>query len=260
MLAANQFQAIMIDAPATSVAVSRVSRVSRFARRWAPAALLLGGLCLILFSGAAEQLAPEALAAHSQFLQALVAREPVLAAGLYMLVYAVATAVSLPGGAVLTLIGGWLFGVWFGGFYAVIGATVGAIAVFLAAKTALGDVLLRRAGPRATQLLSGFRRDALGYLLVLRLIPLFPFWLVNLVPALAGVGLGTYTLATVLGILPGTMVYAGLGNGLGTVLDAGHLPHLGVLLAPSVLFPLLGLSALALLPVIYRRWRGRKHG
>lgn len=247
---------------------NKVSYRRRFAvpiMRWLPLVGLVFLLLGLLLAGALDYLSVQSLARHRQALQALTNSNPLWAAGAYMAIYALATAASLPGGVILTLAGGLLFGVWLGGLYTVIGATAGAVAVFLAARTALGDALRRRAGPRLGVLIQGFRRDAVGYLLFLRLVPIFPFWLVNLVPAVVGVGLLPYTLATVAGIVPGTLVYAGLGNGLGAVLEAGQVPDLHLILAPSVLLPLLGLSVLALLPVLYRHWRtarqqGERHG
>jgi uncharacterized membrane protein YdjX (TVP38/TMEM64 family) len=130
--------------------------------------------------------------------------------------------------------------------------------VFLIARTALGDALRAKAGPWMRRMEAGFRENAFSYLLVLRLIPLFPFWLVNLVPAFLGVPLGAYVLATFLGIIPGSLVYASVGNGLGVVFDRGGAPDLGIIFRPAILGPIVGLAALALLPVIYRKYKGRR--
>jgi uncharacterized membrane protein YdjX (TVP38/TMEM64 family) len=140
----------------------------------------------------------------------------------------------------------------------VIGATAGAIAIFLIAKTSLGDGLRRRAGPWVKRMQAGFNENALSYLLVLRLIPVFPFWIVNIVPAFLGVGLRDYALATFFGIMPGGFVYASVGNGLEAVIEAGGEPDLGIILEPAILLPILGLAALALLPVAYRKLKGRR--
>jgi uncharacterized membrane protein YdjX (TVP38/TMEM64 family) len=152
----------------------------------------------------------------------------------------------------LTIAGGCLFGAWLATFYTVIGATAGATLVFLAVRAGF-DGLARRAGPSAARLEAGFRRNAFNYLLVLRLVALFPFWLVNLVAALLGVRLRTYVLATLIGIIPGTFVYASFGSGLSAAIER---PGRDIMLRPAVLLPLLGLALLALLPVAYRRWRG----
>ena len=154
----------------------------------------------------------------------------------------------------MTIAGGFLFGTWLGALSAIIGGTLGATAVFLAARAGLGGVA-QRAGRLVAKLEAGFRADAFNYLLVLRLVPIFPFWLVNLVPALVGVRLLTFVLATLLGIIPGTFVYASLGNGLGSVVEE---PDLAIVLKPSVLVPIIALALLALIPVGYKRWRDKK--
>jgi uncharacterized membrane protein YdjX (TVP38/TMEM64 family) len=118
----------------------------------------------------------------------------------------------------------------------------------------LGD-LAQRAGPLVGKLEAGFRADAFNYLLVLRLVPIFPFWLVNLVPALLGVKLHTYVFATFLGIIPGSFVYAGIGNGLGSAVEE---PDSRLLLRPSIFLPIVGLAMLALVPVAYKHWRGKR--
>src|SRR3546814_20181567 len=103
---------------------------------------------------------------------------------------------------------------------------------------------------------AGFRENAFNYLLAMRLIPLFPFWLVNLAPAFAEVRLGTFVAATALGIVPGTFVFALVGNGLGALIAAGEEPELSIVLRPHILMPIVGLAVLALLPVTYRKLVG----
>jgi uncharacterized membrane protein YdjX (TVP38/TMEM64 family) len=144
-----------------------------------------------------------------------------------------------------------------GGSLAVIGATIGATLLFLAARTALGDFLRAKAGPSLAAFEAGFRENALSYLLVLRLVPAFPFFLVNLAPAFLGVPLGTYVVGTLLGILPATFVFASIGAGLGAVFDRGEQPDLALVASPAVMLPMLGLAALALIPVAVRQWRKR---
>ncbi len=227
-------------------------------RRSLPLAVLVAGLALFFLLGLDRYLSFEALSRHHEWLsQQVAARGPVAAAG-FVVVYALVIALSVPGGAILTVFGGFLFGIWWGTAYAVIGATLGAVAIFLAARTALGDPLRRRAGPAVRRMEAGFREHALSYLLVLRLIPVFPFWLVNLVPAFLGVPLRTYLVGTFLGIIPGTFVYASVGNGLGRLMAAGERPDLGVVFEPEILTPLVGLAVLALLPVVYKKVRARR--
>lgn len=225
--------------------------------RFAPVAVLVGGLVLVFAFDLHDLISLSALHEHREDLTGFVADNLVAAAAAFMAIYAIATALSVPGGAVLTLVGGFLFGVVIGGMLVVVAATIGAVGVFLAARTALGDSLRRRSGGWLKRLEGGFRRNAFSYLLTLRLIPLVPFWLVNLAPAFFGVPLSTFVITTVLGIIPGTIVYVGVGNGLGATLDAGEDPDLGIILDPEILLPLLGLALLSLLPLAYRHWRGR---
>lgn len=226
-------------------------------RRWLPLGLLVVGLGVALALGLHRQLTLDSLAAHREVLARFVEEKGLLAVAAYVGVYALTVAFSVPGATVLTLAGGFLFGTLAAAGYAVVGATAGAVAVFLAARSALGGVLRAKAGPWVDRLEGGFREHAFSYTLFLRLVPLFPFWLVNLVPAVLGVPLGVYALATLIGIVPGALVYASVGNGLGAVLDAGGQPDPGLIFAPEVLLPLLGLGVLALLPVAVRRFRNR---
>lgn len=197
---------------------------------------------------------------HHESLEALVAEHYAASVVVFVAAYFVGVTFSVPGAVWMTLAGGFLFGWVATSVYVVLAATAGATAVFLLARYVFGESWRARAGPMVRRMETGFRRDAFHYLLVLRLIPVFPFWLVNLVPAFVGVRLRTYVLATLLGIVPGTVVYAGVGAGLESVFEAGGRPDLSIVWAPEVLGPLLGLAVLALLPVAYRHWKGRDPG
>jgi uncharacterized membrane protein YdjX (TVP38/TMEM64 family) len=181
-----------------------------------------------------------------------------LAAFLFVVVYTLVVAFSLPVAVIITPVGGFLFGLWWGALLSVIGATIGSVAVFLAARTAFYDLFHARAGAALARLEEGFRRDSFSYLLFLRLVPVFPFWLVNIVPALLGMALAPYALATLIGIIPGAVVYSSVGSGLGTLLDRGQMPNLGIIFEWRILLPLLGLAVLALAPVLYTHLRARK--
>jgi uncharacterized membrane protein YdjX (TVP38/TMEM64 family) len=224
------------------------------ARRLLPLGLLVAAWIVFMLAGGYRYLSFSALAQNRDWLCGLAQQWGILAEFAYIAVYAALVALSVPGAAILTIAGGFLFGAWIGGLCAVIGATLGATAIFLAARAGLG-ALSQRAGRLVGKLEAGFRADAFNYLLVLRLVPIFPFWLVNLVPALVGVKLPTYVLATFLGIVPGTFVYASLGNGLGSLVEE---PDLAIIFKPSLLVPILGLALLALIPVGYKHWRGKK--
>ena len=227
-------------------------------RRLLPPGILLVVVGLAYAFDLQRYLAFDTLREHDEALRAFVEARPVLTALGFVLVYASAVAVSLPGAVFLTIAGGFLFGVWLGGMLAVVGATAGAIAIFLIARTSLGDGLKDRAGPWLKRMRAGFNENALSYLLVLRLIPAFPFWIVNIVPAFLGVTLRDYAVATFFGIMPGGFVYASVGNGLGAVIEAGDEPDLGIILEPAILLPILGLALLALLPVAYGKLKGRR--
>jgi uncharacterized membrane protein YdjX (TVP38/TMEM64 family) len=223
-------------------------------RRLVPLVLLLLAGLLFAVLGGGQYLSFAALAANRAWLVALVAHAEGAAAALFILVYAGLVALSFPEAGLLTILAGFLFGRWLGTFCVVVGATTGQTIAFLAARAGLAG-LAARAGPRTERLAIGFRRDALNYLLVLRLVPLFPFWLINFVAGAAGLPLWKYVVGTLIGIIPGTFVYASLGVGLGQIIAEGRRPDLGAILRPGVLLPLLGLSALALLPLAYLRLR-----
>src|SRR5262249_12788168 len=153
----------------------------------------------------------------------------------------------------LSTLSGFLFGTWWGGVCNLVAATLGATIIFILAKTVLGDLLRARAGPLLQKLEAGFRENELSYMLVLRLVPLFPFWLVNLAPAFLGVRLSTFIIGTFIGIIPGAFVFASVGTGLGGLLESGATPDGSALLQPRVLIPVIGLIVLALIPVVYKR-------
>ena len=227
-------------------------------RRLIPVAVLLLGLALFLLFDLERYFSFEMLSRHHATLTAWVAGHVALAAFLYVVVYALVVAFSLPIAVIVTPVGGFLFGLWLGALLSVIGATIGSVAVFLAARTAFYDLFHARAGAALARLEEGFRRDSFSYLLFLRLVPVFPFWLVNIVPALLGMRLGPYSLATAIGIIPGAVVYSSVGAGLGIVIDRGEMPNLGIIFEWRILLPLLGLAVLALVPVLYTHLRARK--
>lgn len=202
----------------------------------------------------------ERLAAEHERLKAWVSAYPLAATGGLALLYAVVTLLSLPVGAVLTLATGFLLGTAWASAVVAVGATAGATGLFLLARSAFGE---RWRGPverTLTRLDSGFRDNAVQYLFVLRLIPVVPFWLLNIVPAFVGIGLRPYVLATFFGILPGTVVYCSVGAGLGSVFARGQVPGVEILQDPALILPLVGLALLAALPLAYKKLRGSPAG
>ena len=223
-------------------------------RRFLPLGILVIALALFMVLGGRRYLSFAALAENREWLCATVAHAGTKAVFVFILAYAGLVALSVPGSVYFTLASGFLFGPWAGTAYALIGATLGAIVVFLAARAGLAG-LAARAGPWVRRFEAGFRRNGLNYLLVLRLIPIVPFWLINLVAGAVGLRLWVFVLGTFFGMIPVSFIYASLGNGLGTLAEEGRAPDLAILFRPSVILPILGLVVLALLPVIFKRWR-----
>ena len=241
--------------------LARPSRPARFSmRRLLPLVALALAVAAVFAFDLDRYLTFDALRENRAALTGFVAANGVLAAVAYVLIYAAAVALSLPGGAVLTIAGGFLFGTLLGGMLVVLAATVGATLLFLIAKTALGDPLRARAGAFLKEMEAGFQENALSYLLFLRLIPLFPFFIVNLVPAFLGVSLRTFVLATFVGIIPGSLVYASVGAGLGSVFDRSEAFSPSSILTPQIAVALVGLAVLALLPVFHRTLKVRRAG
>ena len=226
--------------------------------RAVPLLVVAAGIGAFFALGLDRYLSFEALKENRAFLQEWTAEHSVLSAVIFIAAYCVMVALSLPGAVWATLAGGFVFGTWMGGLYVVIGATLGALLIFLIARYALADFFRAKAGNAVKRMEAGFNDNALSYMFVLRLIPLFPFWLVNLVPAFLGVSVRTYIVGTFFGIMPGSLVYASVGNGLGTVFEAGGTPDLGIIFKPEILLPILALAALSLVPVIYKKVRSSR--
>ena len=199
----------------------------------------------------------EWLAARQADLRATVAMRPVLSALGFVGIYTVLVATSFPGASFATVASGLLFGTVLGAGLAVVGATLGAAALFLAARGALRPMLERRAGPLLEKIRPRLEQDGFSYMLALRLLPVVPFWLVNLAAALCGIGFTSFVVATLIGIIPGTTVFAAIGAGVGEVLAAGGTPDLKLIFSLPILLPLVGLAALSLAPIGWRYWTQR---
>jgi uncharacterized membrane protein YdjX (TVP38/TMEM64 family) len=231
-------------------ATTKAGGLSR--RRLAPLVAIAGAILLFFALDFDQYLSFETLKENRHALLEWRDRNGMTAVLIYIIGYIVAVALSLPGAIWLTISGGFLFGTLFGTVYAVVAGTIGAALVFIAARYALGDYLRNKAGPTVRKLEGGFRKNALSYLLFLRLTPVVPFWLVNLVPAFLGVRLSTFIIGTFFGIIPLTAVFASVGNGLGAVIDAGRKPDLSIVFDPAIVGPIFGLAMIALLPAAYK--------
>ncbi len=186
-------------------------------------------------------------------IKSFVASHPLLTPVLYTCIYTIVVALSLPGGALLSLLGGFLFAIPWSTIYVLIGATIGATLIFLAAKTALGEILRKKAGPRLKKMEEGFQKNAWSYLLFLRFVPLFPFWLVNIAPALFNVRLFTYVWTTFVGIIPGAYVYTQTGAGLSAIFEKGESFSLGSVFNWQLRIALVALALFALIPIVIKR-------
>lgn len=231
--------------------------------RLAPLLPLLAAFVAFFALGLNEYLTLDTLRENRAVLKEWVQSNRTEAVLIFIGVYIVVAAASLPAGAVLSVTGGFLFGSVFGAAWIVIGATIGATLLFMIARSALGEPLRRRFGGRIKAMEEGFRRNAFSYMLILRLVPLFPFWLVNLAPAFLGVSLLTFVVTTAIGIIPGAFVFASIGNGLNALFEAGEQPDLSltsIILRPDFYIPIAGLLILSLIPVVYRALAGRQDG
>jgi uncharacterized membrane protein YdjX (TVP38/TMEM64 family) len=221
-------------------------------------AILPGVLCLGLASffltGANQFVSWQSVALHYTTIETYAAQNLWLSYLIFLTIYTVAVAFSLPIALPLTLTGGAILG-WPAAVLVILAATMGAGCVFIAAQSVFADLLRARAGPFLARLEAGFTTNAFSYLLALRLIPAAPFWVVNIVPALTRMKLGPFLLATIIGITPGTTVFVAVGRGLNHILAAGQTPDLAILTSAPVLAPLTALGALAVLPIIYQRFR-----
>ncbi len=178
----------------------------------------------------------------------------------YVCGYAILTGISFPAASLVTLLGGFLFG-WFAGtIFTVIGATAGATMIFLIARTSLGEAMWEKVKPYAGRMEQGFRENQFSYLMFLRLLPVFPFWVVNLVPAFLGVKVRMYVLTTAIGILPGSAVYNIIGDGLSEVFAQGQEFSLENAVSTEIVVGLTGLAIISLVPIVVKRIRGRGSG
>lgn len=271
--AAQERHAVMAD---ESRATSGSRRGSTL-RRWLPIVAIVATAALVLALGGHKYLSFKTIGLNYEALRAFISGNLVAALALYVAAYVAVVALSLPGGLIMTLSGGLLFGWQLGAPATVVGATLGATVLFLVARSSFGEVLAERAGPAIASLRDGFRENALAYMLFLRLVPAFPFVVVNLAAAVLGVPLRTYVIGTLVGIIPGSTAYSVAGSGLGSVIEAQNAIYQACLAKAGaqaeaacpytidtsalvtkelvLAFALLGL--VALIPVALKKWKAR---
>ncbi len=228
------------------------SNVAKLIKRWAPLGVIALLMVLAYVTGIHEKLSINALQEHKGALLENVAARPFLSSVAFMGAYILSVALSLPIATVLTLAGGFLFGKWLGTLFVVSSATFGAVIIFLIAKTSLGETLREKAGGLYARIEGNMKENAVGYLLFMRLVPLFPFFLVNIVPALFNVPLRVFVLTTFVGIMPGSFVFVNVGEQL------GEIESLSDLVSKETLFAFALLGVFALIPTLYKQFKARK--
>lgn len=238
-------------------------------RQWLPLVAVVAILVAGYFSGLGEYISLSNLIKQRENIDNFVTNNYLTALLIYILVYTLLVAISFPGASALSITSGLIFGWLVAGLATVTAATMGAVIIFMIARSSLGNVLKDKAGGFMAKMMDGFQKDAFQYLLTLRLIPAFPFWAVNIVPALLNMKLLPYTIATFIGIIPGTFAFSYLGAGLDSVIaeqeranpgcaDAGTCSiEIGALVTTELLLALAFLAALSFLPFVIKKLRGK---
>ncbi len=229
--------------------------------RFLPVIILLVGLAVVLiilrqYGITSGQAFWDLITGHHASISAWAVQNTFLALAVYMAIYIAAVALSLPGAIWLTLFGGAVLG-WPAAGAVIFSGTIGAWLVFLAARGAFSDILARSSKSFMGRIKSGFEESPFFWLLALRLIPVAPFWVVNIIPGLLGMRSAPYLLATLIGIAPGSIVYVWVGRGLDKVLSQGRTPDFETVLDPSVTAPLIALGVLALVPALVKAVRAK---
>lgn len=230
-----------------------MKHIQTYLKRWAPLMILLMLLAICVYFKLYLYLSFESLKIHRMSLLAFTTQHQFLAIISFIIVYIIGVASAMPGAFFLTIMGGFLFGPLRGTLMVVMSATLGATLVYLAVRLALREWVETRHARWLKVMEQGFQENALSYLLFLRLVPIFPFFLVNIIPALLGIPLKTFVVGTLIGIIPGSLVYVLVGHGLGHVFDTHSTPNFGIFSDPLLLGPLIALALLALVPVGYQK-------
>ena len=218
------------------------------------AVLILGGVLGSIFWG--DQINLVSLRDNQSDLLSYRQEHPVLMAASFLFIYFAIVSFSLPGAAIASLVGGLLFGLWLGTLLNVTAATLGAITIFMAIRLGFGASLAARidqSDGAVARLFRGLRDHEISMLLILRLVPIVPFFVANIAPAVVGVRAIHFAWTTLVGILPGGLVYTWIGVGLSEILENGGDPDFSIIRSPNVLGPLLGLAALSALPILLKK-------
>ena len=214
-------------------------------------------MLLAIIFGWTDYVSLESFRTRQLGIVAFIKSEYYLSILIFIGLYVVSTALSIPGALILTMIGGYLFGALLGAFFSLIGAVVGASILFIAARSAFGDLFKPKMGSSVERMRKELTKNAFFYLLALRLAPIFPFFVINIAPAFLNISFSNYFFASLLGMIPGTAVYALMGSGLHKTLMAGerfyNIPNVSL----EFLAGLVGLAVLSLVPILIRRWKNK---
>ena len=236
-------------------------------RKWLPVGIIALVFGTAWYAGWFDYVSLSSIIMHRETLAGFVSDNFVLGIAGFIVIYAALVAISFPGASLLTIAAGFLFGGLTGGLATVVGATLGAAIIFEIAKSSFGDTLEKGTGKFVEKMRKGFQEDSFLYLLTLRLTPVFPFWVINIVPALLNMRLGPYVLATFLGIIPGTLAYSYIGSGLDSVIMAQEHANPGcaaagtcevdpsTLITKDVIIAMVALGIISLLPVVVKKLR-----
>ncbi len=235
--------------------ISETSSKSNLVKRLLPLGIIATALTAFFALGGPEYVNIDTLKQNQAFLKGLVADNFILVFLGFIAIYALLVGISFPGAGFLSIFGGFMFTTLPATAAIVIGATLGACIIYMAVKMALGESMAEKMGPYMAKFESGLKENELSYLFILRLVPIFPFFVVNVVPALFNVKFRNYVVSTFFGIIPGSLVYASIGDGAAAIFEQeGDLKLSGVMTEPRVLFPIVGLMCLSAVPILYKKF------
>lgn len=227
-------------------------------KRYLPLAVIILLVIVVYATGVTHYLTFESLKKYYMSIQSYAEQHAVLTPFLFILIYIALTALSIPGAVFLSLLGGFIFSQPFSTLYVVFSATIGAALLFLAARFALRDFFKKKAGPTLKKMEKGFKENAVSYLLFLRFVPIFPFWLVNLAPAFFQVSLATFIWTTFVGIIPGSFVFTEAGSGIAEIFEKNESFSVSALFNTKVKIALIGLGIISLIPIVYKKIKKKK--
>ncbi len=225
---------------------------------WVPLAILVLGFFLFFYFHLYRYITLENIKNNRHLLVRWTHENYTLAAISYFIIYTLIIAISIPGALVFTIAAGFLFGTLWGTIFVLLSETVGSALLFFAIQISLSSWFEKKAGKWIKKMEINFQKNAFNYIITLRLIPIIPFWAVNIAAALVGVELTTFMIATFIGIIPLTIIYVSLGQSLGLMFDTQQTPDLTIVFQPHILLPLLGLTLLSVMPAIYHYFQKRK--